>query len=243
LKKFLYSVTLSYYKLESDKSISRFYRLFTSQSKNNCKCLRQGVYTMNQDIKRALLLTTVFIGLAGCQSAPENDGLDNETPVAAMEDESSDTDAYGAGDRAEIDSMSDDNMEEDEYGMEYGEGDEVATSDMLSTTVFYFDFDQSSVRSDALDALRAHAQYLNSNPEAEVRIEGHGDERGTREYNVALGERRGNAVQKYLRLNGVAANQMEVVSYGEEKPVAFGHDEKSWSANRRVEIVYIAGQP
>ncbi|HCK93952.1 MAG TPA: peptidoglycan-associated lipoprotein, partial [Gammaproteobacteria bacterium] len=73
--------------------------------------------------------------------------------------------------------------------------------------------------------------------------EGHADERGTREYNVALGERRGNAVAKYLRLNGVSSSKMEVISYGEEKPVAYGHDDQSWSANRRVEIVYTAGQP
>ena len=91
--------------------------------------------------------------------------------------------------------------------------------------------------------LRAHAQHLNTNPNAMVRLEGHADERGTREYNVALGERRGNAVAKYLRLNGVSASQMEVISYGEEKPVAYGHDEQSWAANRRVELVYTSGQP
>lgn len=105
-------------------------------------------------------------------------------------------------------------------------------------TVFYFDFDKSIVRPDARDALSKHAQYLVAHPEAHVVLEGHTDERGTREYNMALGERRAKAVARYLTIQGVAASQIETVSFGEEVPVAFGHDEASWQLNRRVEIRY-----
>lgn len=105
-------------------------------------------------------------------------------------------------------------------------------------SVFYFDFDQSSIRSDSVADLEAHAQYLASHPAASVRLEGHADERGTREYNMALGERRGNAVERFLAINGVSSQQIEVVSYGEEKPAVLGSGDMSWSQNRRVELKY-----
>lgn len=187
---------------------------------------------MKDQLKKVLFMGFVTLTLAACQSAPENDGIDDADVVTA--DDS--TEAYGAGDRSGVDGMgTDSSMDKSSMGD--------ADTNMLATTVFYFDFDQSSIKSEALDALRAHAQYLNGNTSAVIRLEGHADERGTREYNVALAERRGNAVAKYLRLNGVSGNQMEVISYGEEKPVAYGHHDRSWAANRRVEIVYTAGQP
>lgn len=111
------------------------------------------------------------------------------------------------------------------------------------TKVIYFAFDQSTVSPAAFETLRAHANYLKGNSAAKVRLEGHGDERGTREYNVALGERRAQAVEKFLRVQGVAASQIETVSYGEEKPAAYGHDEMSWAKNRRVQLNYTAGRP
>jgi len=187
-----------------------------------------------------LLVSAIAMGLTACQSAPESGDMDGDANQAITSDEN--TEAFGAGNRADIETMGDDMNEMDQMAQEKADAAQKASA-MLGTTVFYFDFDQASLQSDALDALRAHAQYLNENPNAKTRLEGHGDERGTREYNVALGERRGNAVAKYLRLNGVKGNQVEVISYGEEKPVAFGHDEQSWAANRRVELVYTAGQP
>ena len=105
-------------------------------------------------------------------------------------------------------------------------------------TVFYFDFDQFSVRSDSLADLEAHAQYLATNPAAVVRLEGHADERGTREYNMALGERRAKAVERFLAINGVDMSRVETISYGEEKPAMLGSDEGSLGQNRRVELKY-----
>ena len=102
-------------------------------------------------------------------------------------------------------------------------------------TVFYFDFDQSTLRPESRAALTAHAERLKASPQA-VRLEGHADERGTREYNMALGERRANAVRDFLVLQGVDSAAIESVSYGEERPAILGSDESSWSQNRRVEL-------
>jgi peptidoglycan-associated lipoprotein len=104
--------------------------------------------------------------------------------------------------------------------------------------VFYFDFDQAIVRRAGHEELNKHAKVLSSDRYLRVRLEGHADERGTREYNLALGERRANAVRAYLVAQGASRTQIEVISYGEEKPANTGHSESSWSENRRVEIVY-----
>lgn len=109
---------------------------------------------------------------------------------------------------------------------------------MPDVDTVYFDFDQSAIRQDSRDVLDLHAAYLMANPSAKVVLEGHADERGTREYNNALGERRGNAVKSYLVLKGVSNDQLEVISYGEEKPAVIGHNNSAWAKNRRVELKY-----
>lgn len=111
-------------------------------------------------------------------------------------------------------------------------------SSLLSERVVYFDFDKSDIKSEFRDIIAAHASYLADHSSASITLEGHADERGSREYNIGLGERRANAVRKFLMLQGVAARQIEVVSFGEERPVALGHDEASWQLNRRAEILY-----
>ena len=127
------------------------------------------------------------------------------------------------------------------YGVD---GSGVSGSDMADVnqlqTVFYFDFDQSVVKQDGFADLEAHARYLSQNPGASVRLEGHADERGTREYNIALGERRANAVERLLIVNGASASQVETISYGEEKPAVMGQGEASWAQNRRVELKYVS---
>jgi peptidoglycan-associated lipoprotein len=110
--------------------------------------------------------------------------------------------------------------------------------DLLSQLVVYFDFDANEVRTEFNDMLAAHGQFLASHPDARVRLEGHADERGSREYNIGLGERRAQAVRRILMLQGAAAEQLSTVSYGEERPAATGHDEAAYELNRRVEIVY-----
>ncbi len=108
----------------------------------------------------------------------------------------------------------------------------------LYEKVIYFDFDSSEIRPEFLPVLRAHADYLVSNPSARLTIEGHCDERGSREYNMALGERRAKAVQRVLEAEGVSPLQLETVSYGEERPAVPGHNEAAWAKNRRAELVY-----
>ncbi|MBT8138423.1 MAG: peptidoglycan-associated lipoprotein Pal [Gammaproteobacteria bacterium] len=102
-------------------------------------------------------------------------------------------------------------------------------------TVFYFDFDSSQLKTGARAALDAQAAYLRNTSTA-IRLEGHADERGTREYNLALGERRAKAVADYLAIQGVSRSRIEVVSYGEERPISLRSDESGWSMNRRVEL-------
>lgn len=111
------------------------------------------------------------------------------------------------------------------------------------TRIIYFSFDTSTIPSAAFDTLRAHAKYLKTHTGAKVRLEGNTDERGTREYNVALGERRANAVARFLRVQGVSPAQIQVVSYGEEKPAVDGHTAMDWAKNRRVVLDYLSDAP
>jgi peptidoglycan-associated lipoprotein len=108
----------------------------------------------------------------------------------------------------------------------------------LAKRSVYFDFDSYAVADQYQSLLQAHAQYLKSHPERHVLLQGNTDERGTSEYNLALGQRRAESVRRALSLMGVSDSQMEAVSLGKEKPVALGHDEASWAQNRRVDIVY-----
>ncbi len=106
----------------------------------------------------------------------------------------------------------------------------------LATTVFYFEFDRSDLSAEAREALVYHANRLMENSSLRYRLEGHADERGTREYNLALGERRAQAVERYLQVQGVSSNQLEIISFGEEQPVDPGTSEAAYARNRRVEI-------
>ena len=123
-------------------------------------------------------------------------------------------------------------------GMGEGEFFEDEFADEL-TMVIYFDFDQSELRAEYGDLLQRHANNLMNNPRTQIRLEGHADERGSREYNIGLGERRSQSVRRLLMIQGAAADQISTVSFGEERPAAFGSDEESYQLNRRVEIKYI----
>lgn len=109
---------------------------------------------------------------------------------------------------------------------------------LLSSKIIYFDFDRDTIRSEFIDVLRAHASYLITNPGSGLTIEGHADERGSREYNIGLGERRANAVKSFLEAEGVSPSQIGTLSYGEERPAVYGNDELSWAENRRAVLVY-----
>lgn len=171
----------------------------------------------NQIAKMALLLTTLFT-LAACSSTGEeaSDGSmtgSEGTNTSSTQDASSDAAARAAAEEERVRGAA------------------------LATTVFYFDFDVSEFRPADRDVLSYHARDLAANPNKRIRLEGHADERGTREYNIALGERRAEAIQNYLIVNGAARRQIESVSYGEERPAQQGSSERAYQANRRVEVV------
>lgn len=125
-------------------------------------------------------------------------------------------------------------------GLSGAGGDEdarTAAERALTNNVVFFDYDSSSIKQDYLPVVNAYARYLIANPAAKVRLEGHTDERGSREYNIGLGERRANAVRDALTAAGVSPAQLTVISYGKERPAVEGHDEAAWSQNRRVQII------
>ena len=118
-----------------------------------------------------------------------------------------------------------------------------ANKAFLAKRVVHFDYDSSDLSNEDYQTLQAHAQFLMANANSRLALTGHTDERGTREYNMALGERRAKAVQSYLVTNGVNAGQLEAVSYGKEMPINAGHNEAAWKENRRVELNYEAVPP
>src|SRR3974390_1539259 len=121
-------------------------------------------------------------------------------------------------------------------------GQQGAETALLGKTAVYFDFDSSEIKPEFAPIIAAHGRKLGGDRSIKVRLEGNTDERGSAEYNIALGERRAQAVKRALLLQGVTDVQLTTVSYGEERPVAQGHDEASWAQNRRVDIVYMGGR-
>ena len=126
-------------------------------------------------------------------------------------------------------SVEDDNNKADEVY-------DYSSKAIMANAVVYFDFDQYTLSSKSIQTLRSIAQVMKDNKDIEITVSGHADERGTREYNLALGQRRGEAVRDYLLLNGISKNRITVKSYGEEYPLVKGSNESSWAKNRRAEI-------
>ncbi|OLO05488.1 MULTISPECIES: peptidoglycan-associated lipoprotein Pal [Salinicola] len=118
-------------------------------------------------------------------------------------------------------------------GSQMGAGEQ-----MPSVNTIYFAFDSEEIRPEFESVLRGHAQYMMANPNANVTLQGYADERGTREYNLGLGERRAQAVERYLTVQGVSPSQIQIVSYGEERPAMQGHTEEAYAKNRRVVFSY-----
>ncbi len=169
------------------------------------------------------LIATCAVLLAGCAKTPTTAP---EAPAAAPVSGSSGT---AAGD--------------DEIGRARGLPDAGAGAGATSGpagvgSVIYFDFDRSDIRPEYATVISAHARHLAAFGTARVRLEGHTDERGSREYNIALGERRSQSVRRALMLQGATDGQLTTVSYGEERPAVEGSDDAAYEKNRRVEIVY-----
>ncbi len=130
-----------------------------------------------------------------------------------------------------VTAIGDDSMMSAMERLEQTEGD-------LSNRTIYFEFDSAKLTDESLALLEIHGNFIAGNGEVSVRLEGHADERGSREYNIALGDRRAQSVRRVLLFQGAATDQIETVSYGEEQPAVVGHNEEAWAKNRRVELIY-----
>ncbi len=167
-----------------------------------------------------ILLFTAF--LFACESTPEK-----ADDAVAVEDQGTSLD---------------DAAEAQTYGTEEDDRSGMSSLDdpqsLLAVRIIYFEYDSSDIKSEDRATVEAHAAYLVENPNTNMTLEGHADERGSREYNLALGERRAQTVKRQMTLLGASPSQIRTVSYGEERPAIDNHDEYSWSQNRRVEIIY-----
>ena len=171
------------------------------------------------NIFKILVVSSFLILLAGCGGSQE------------IPDPDPSYDTVGDDTGADTDGMSGSGLGEGEYF-----GDDLTAGELAD--VVYFDFDSYELRPDDADVAARHGIQLAENPGLNVRLEGHADERGSREYNIGLGERRAQAVRRVLLLQGAQPSQISTVSFGEERPVALGSNEDAWSQNRRVEFKY-----
>lgn len=179
------------------------------------------------------IILPLFV-LAACSSSQEKGMAEGDVLVEDRGAEAAGVEGQGA-DGEDMGAEAKVVVGEDQYA-----GDELNDPDSpLSNRVVYFDYDSDVVRSQDQEVLQAHGAYLAENPNLTVRLEGHTDERGSREYNLALGERRALSVRRILMLQGAGIDQFQVTSFGEERPAEEGGDEYAWSQNRRVEIIYI----
>jgi len=175
-------------------------------------------------ILMVLMLATALVSAGGCASKKPKPGASQSTEVGAnggADSSGASADAANAGNVG---------SDEDVAGPQGG---------LLAKRVIYFDFDSSDIKGEGNDVVAAHAKYLASHASTRVRLEGNTDDRGSREYNIGLGERRAQSVRRALMLQGASEGQITTVSYGAERPAAVGTDESAWAKNRRVEIVYL----
>jgi peptidoglycan-associated lipoprotein len=172
---------------------------------------------------QAALVGVLVLGLAACQkkqTRPDEQGATTTSPGGGVSTTGVDGSKTGQG------------------ASDMQTAQQQALAALKTRSIIYFDYDSSEIRSEYLPVVEAHAAYLAKYPNAKVRLEGHTDERGSREYNIGLGERRAQAVRRALQLQGVAEAQIATVSYGEERPAVAGGEESALAQNRRVEIVH-----
>ena len=171
----------------------------------------------NQFFKVSLLVISLFV-LGACSSTSETDESSSDDTQSSSNSSSGSASSSAGSNSGQLTQ------------------EQIRAQNALRQTVFYFDFDVAEFQPADRETLTYHARDLAANPSKRLRLEGHADERGTREYNLALGERRANGILNYFIVNGAARSQIEVVSYGEERPEQSGQTENAYSRNRRVEI-------
>ncbi len=188
-------------------------------------------------IKKIHGLAFAAIFVSACETTQTEDILvdsapidDQQTSDSVTEYDSSSTSSLDGSDGTELTPLTDDHMTAQE------QLDQVDSP--LASRTIYFDYDSAKISDESLAILEAHGEFISGNGEVNVRLEGHTDERGSREYNIALGDRRAQSVRRVLLFQGASTDQVDTVSYGEEQPVESGHEEGDWSKNRRVQLIY-----
>jgi peptidoglycan-associated lipoprotein len=183
-------------------------------------------------------ILTIFVSACATTQEEyiEEDGApvdDQSTDIIIVEDGSGGADATGLNDGDTVDEIIivDDSTMTAVDRLEQTEGS-------LSSRIIYFEFDSAKLTSESIEILEVHGNFIAGNGEVTVRLEGHADERGSREYNIALGDRRAQSVRRVLLFQGASVDQVETVSYGEEQPASTDQTEEAWSLNRRVELIY-----
>jgi peptidoglycan-associated lipoprotein len=198
---------------------------------------------LNPGIKSWLLVTLIVAFVSACTTTQEEMSAGGDG--APLVDESQ------SGSSGIVDGSSDGVEATGLDGADGGDGTPIAdygamdameqlnrTDGELANRTVYFEYDSAKLTSESIAILETHGNFIAGNGEVKVRLEGHGDERGSREYNIALGDRRAQSVRRVLLFQGASSDQVETVSYGEEKPMEMGHDDAAWSKNRRVELIY-----
>jgi peptidoglycan-associated lipoprotein len=190
---------------------------------------------------KLLTVSLIVVGLSGCSSLgsskKDSDAMLNGD--VSIEDRSADTSGLEGGKAYGADVNGESERQVIVGEGDYQDGQFNDPANPLSTRIVYFDYDSSTVRPQDLPILEAHGAYLSAHPNVNIRVQGHTDDRGSREYNLALGERRALAIRQILMLQGASINQFQVTSYGEERLAVEGYDEAVWSKNRRVELTYL----
>jgi len=185
---------------------------------------------------RVLILGLSLVVLGGCSATdtqPDEPADDQTMTEESTTDTQSDSEAYSAEDG---DGVTSEDMSAEERADQMRQQAEQKA--MQAANTIYFDFDSADIRRESRTVLEAHAAYLAADDSVSVALEGHTDERGSSEYNMALAERRADSVARFLKVNDVSEEQIETVSYGEERPAVDESNEDAWAQNRRVEINY-----
>ena len=198
----------------------------------------------NYNIKTWLLVALVAVFVSACATTQDEMPADGDGAPAV--DQSQSGSSTGT-----VDSGSDGANTSGLEGADGGDGTAIVdgppmtameqleeTEGALSNRTIYFEFDSAKLTSESIAILETHGNFVAGNGEVSVRLEGHADERGSREYNIALGDRRAQSVRRVLLFQGASSDQVETVSYGEEEPAVSGHDDAAWGKNRRVELKY-----
>ncbi len=188
-------------------------------------------------IKKIYVLAFAAVFVTACETTQTEDILVDSGPVDGMQtdgglagQDGSSTSSLDGGDGTDLIAIADDNMTAQQ------KLDQVDSP--LANRTIYFDFDSAKISDESLAVLEAHGNFISGNGDVNVRLEGHTDERGSREYNIALGDRRAQSVRRVLLFQGASVDQVDTVSYGEEQPAMLGHEETAWSKNRSVELIY-----